>query len=149
MTLYAAVVGIKGVGEEEKEEMELVVVGRDGDRTFWGKGRRRKGGGGASVGERKLTEAEWKRWKRERAKGEEDAAAKGGDGMPVNSCTMARKLDVSVVSTVVGARREALERFFELRDPAAAVAVGTGCCTDDIDDDDWQTAAAVQLEESR
>lgn len=29
----------------------------------------------------------------------------------MNSCTMARKLVVSVVRTVVGARREALERF--------------------------------------
>lgn len=34
--------------------------------------------------------------------------------MPVNSCTMARKLVVSVVSTVVGARREARDRFLEL-----------------------------------
>lgn len=40
---------------------------------------------------------------------------KGGAGMPVNSWTMARKLAVSVVRTVVGARREALDRFFGLR----------------------------------
>lgn len=33
----------------------------------------------------------------------------------MNSCTIARKLDVSVVSTVVGARLEALVRFLELR----------------------------------
>ena len=39
------------------------------------------------------------------------AGAKGGAGKPVNSCTMARKLEVSVVSTVVGGRRDALGRF--------------------------------------
>jgi hypothetical protein len=31
--------------------------------------------------------------------------------MPVNSCTMARKLEVSVVTTVVGGRRDARGRF--------------------------------------
>lgn len=41
--------------------------------------------------------------------------AKGGAGMPVNSCTMALKLLVSVVSTVVGARRDALDLFFGFR----------------------------------
>ena len=46
-------------------------------------------------------------------------APKGGDGMPVNSCTMARKLEVSVVSTVVGARRDARVRF---RDPLGGCA---------------------------
>lgn len=54
--------------------------------------------------------------RRERGKEEEEeGVAKGEVGMPVNSWTMARKLDVSVVSTVVGARREARERFLELR----------------------------------
>lgn len=48
-------------------------------------------------------------------KGEEEAAVNGGAGIPVNSWTMARKLVVSVVNTVVGARREALGLFFELR----------------------------------
>lgn len=80
--------------------------------------------------------------------------------MPVNSWTMARKLDVSVVSTVVGARREALERFFVFRDGVAAAAPATargrsdGGCTNDAN---WLPAAgsapseggvaAVQLEE--
>ena len=50
-------------------------------------------------------------------------AAKGGDGMPVNSCTMARKLEVSIVSTVVGTRRDARIRFL---DPlAVAVPIAT------------------------
>ena len=40
---------------------------------------------------------------------------KGGAGMPVNSCTMALKFDVSVVRTVVGALLEALDLFFGLR----------------------------------
>lgn len=47
---------------------------------------------------------------------------------------MARKLEVSVVSTVVGARRDALERFLELRGGAAVPAVAldwSGGCTDD------------------
>lgn len=35
------------------------------------------------------------------------AAAKGAIGPPVNCCTMARKLVVSVLSKVVGVRREA------------------------------------------
>lgn len=45
--------------------------------------------------------------------GEDDV--KGGAGMPVNSWTMALKLVVSVVSTVVGARLDALDLFFGLR----------------------------------
>lgn len=53
-----------------------------------------------------------KRSRRERGKEE---AENGGAGMPVNSCTMARKLEVSVVRTVVGARREALDRFLGFR----------------------------------
>lgn len=40
---------------------------------------------------------------------------KGGAGIPVNSCTMARKLVVSVVKTVVGARLEALDLFLGFR----------------------------------
>jgi len=52
------------------------------------------------------------------------AGAKGGAGKPVNSCTMARKLEVSVVSTVVGGRREALGRF--LAGLAGAGAGGSG-----------------------
>lgn len=40
--------------------------------------------------------------------------------MPVNSCTIARKLDVSVVSTVVGALLDALVLFLEFRVCAAA-----------------------------
>jgi len=48
------------------------------------------------------------------------AGAKGGAGKLVNSCTMARKLEVSVVSTVVGGRREALGRFL------AVLAAGAG-----------------------
>lgn len=80
-------------------------------------------------------EAEWKRSKREREKGEmgeEAEALKGGEGMPVNSWTMARKLEVSVVRTVVGARREARERFLELRGGAAMdVELSGGCCTED------------------
>ena len=82
--------------------------------------------------------------------------------MPVNSWTMARKLEVSVVSTVVGARREALERFFELLGAAAAAAAPMGCSSCGcIDDDDnrlvatgWvpseaaaAVAAVMQLEE--
>jgi len=45
----------------------------------------------------------------------EDEEVKGGAGIPVNSWTMARKLFVSVVKTVVGARREALDRFLGFR----------------------------------
>lgn len=44
--------------------------------------------------------------------------AKGGAGIPVNSCTMARKFEVSVVKTVVGARREALNLFLGFRTDA-------------------------------
>jgi len=66
-----------------------------------------------------------RRWsKRERAIA--PAAAKGGAGMPVNSCTMARKLEVSVVSTVVGGRREALGRFLAGFVAGAAGAGGSG-----------------------
>lgn len=46
--------------------------------------------------------------------------ANGGAGIPVNSWTMARKLVVSVVSTVVGALRDALDLFFWFRAGALA-----------------------------
>lgn len=59
-----------------------------------------------------------RREKEEEEEEEEPGAVKGGEGIPVNSCTMARKFVVSVVRTVVGARREALVRFF---------VVGLGC----------------------
>jgi hypothetical protein len=41
--------------------------------------------------------------------------------MPLNSFTMARKLEVSMVSTVAGARRNARARFLDL--------LGFGTCT--------------------
>lgn len=50
-----------------------------------------------------------------RARGKDEAGVKGGAGIPVNSWTMARKLEVSVVRTVVGARLEARVRFLGLR----------------------------------
>lgn len=43
---------------------------------------------------------------------ENEEAEKGGAGIPVNSCTIARKFDVSVVRTVVGALLDALDLFF-------------------------------------
>lgn len=58
----------------------------------------------------------------------------GGEGMPVNSCTMARKLVVSVVRTVVGARLEARGLFLELLDVVggggggAMELLGGGAC---------------------
>lgn len=93
--------------------------------------------------EDRITEeaAAWRRSNRARGKGDD---AKGGAGRPVNSCTMARKLDVSVVSTVVDARRDARDRFLELRGGAAAAAAGPGlwgggteegCCNVGSDDD--------------
>lgn len=49
--------------------------------------------------------------------------------MPVNSWTMALKLEVSVVSTVVGARLDALDRFFGLRTTWARLfCSGAACC---------------------
>jgi hypothetical protein len=65
------------------------------------------------------------------------AEAKGGAGKPVNSCTMARKLEVSVVSTVVGGRREARGRFlagFVRWGGGSGGAVGRG-------GDDWEEEA--------
>lgn len=73
-------------------------------------------------------------------------AAKGGGGIPVNSCTMARKLDVSVVRTVVGALREARVRFLGLRTPTllrcdedgdGADVRGLCSCPDDDGMNDW------------
>lgn len=62
---------------------------------------------------------------------EEDPKATA-DGPPVNCCTMALKLDVSVLKSVVGVRREALDlrrvgfetrRLSGLRGESAAVVV--------------------------
>jgi hypothetical protein len=65
-----------------------------------------------------------------------EAGTKGAAGNPVNSCTMARKFDVSVVNTVVGGRLDALDLFFGPRVGALlVVAIGrfsdaTGGCMD-------------------
>lgn len=107
----------------------VVVVVKVEPWTLGWKGRRRKGGGGGAEVDPKAA-AERKTLRRDLAKGDEDVAvgaiSNGGDGMPVNCCTMARKLEVSVFSTVVCARREALDRFFELR---GAAADWSGGCT--------------------
>jgi hypothetical protein len=50
--------------------------------------------------------------------------------MPVNSCTMARKLDVSVVRTVVGARCDARVRFLEPLGGAVGVSVVVAATAD-------------------
>lgn len=52
--------------------------------------------------------------------------AKGGVGNPVNCCTMARKLEVSVARTVVGARLEALDRFLDPLGTSGAADEGGG-----------------------
>lgn len=65
----------------------------------------------------------WKRPSRGRTKGDEEA--KGGVGKPVNSWTMARKFDVSVVSTVVGGFRDALDRFLDPPPRGAGGCTGT------------------------
>lgn len=70
--------------------------------------------------------AEWKRSSRGRENGEE---MKGAAGKPVNSCTIARKLDVSVARTVVGARRDARERFL---DPVGRAGNWVGSCTEGL-----------------
>lgn len=54
------------------------------------------------------------------------AAKGGGAGKPVNSCTMARKLEASVVSTVVGGRRDGLGRFLVC---LRATVGGDGSCS--------------------
>jgi hypothetical protein len=93
--------------------------------SLCGKGRMRYGGSKAvaSAVERREDGGEkmWSKRVRSDAAGPPTLtpAPKGGDGMPVNSCTMARKLEVSVVSTVVGARRDARVRF---RDPLGGCA---------------------------
>lgn len=73
--------------------------------------------------------AAWKRSSRGRENGEE---MKGAAGKPVNSCTIARKLDVSVARTVVGARRDARERFLEPRGVAVVRAGWVGGCTEGL-----------------
>lgn len=55
-----------------------------------------------------------------------DELLNGGAGIPVNSWTMARKLEVSVVRTVVGARREALDLFRGFRGAAWLEFGGAG-----------------------
>lgn len=74
--------------------------------------------------------AAWKGPSRGRENGEE---MKGAAGKPVNSCTIARKLDASVERTVVGARRDARERFLEPRGLLAAGGAGwVGGCTEGL-----------------
>jgi hypothetical protein len=96
-------------------------------------------GNGLRYGEpRALLEPDWNCpnpvLRRGRTNGE--AGTKGAAGNPVNSCTMARKFDVSVVSTVVGGRLDALDLFFAPRVGALlVVAIGrfsdvTGGCMD-------------------
>lgn len=113
------------------------VKGAKGEGAVWSfcaKGRRRYGGSeeagspAAPAAERRAEDE--KMWSKRELKdppGPPAPAAKGGLGMPVNSCTMARKFEVSVVSTVVGARRDARALF---RDPlggaVAAAADGSG-----------------------
>lgn len=81
--------------------------------SFWGNGRSRYGGEEVEVPPKRSS----------RALGKEEAGVKGGAGIPVNSWTMARKLEVSVVRTVVGARLEARVRFLGLRTEALLLAV--------------------------
>lgn len=97
--------------------------GGDGWFAFCAEGRR--GYAGPSGGSCSESEDEWaavlmaepaveNRSRRRELYSDGDAPEeKGGAGMPVNSCTIARKLDVSVVSTVVGARLEARVRFLD------------------------------------
>lgn len=97
-----------GMAAELRREEEEARKGCGGW-TFWAKGRRRYGGGWAAS---KEVDLEPKRSRRLLGKAE---LLKGGAGIPVNSCTMALKLVVSVVSTVVGARLDARDLFFGLR----------------------------------
>lgn len=60
-----------------------------------------------------------------------EAGTNGAAGNPVNSCTMARKFDVSVVRTVVGGRLDALDLFFVPR-VGALLVVGVGRLSDGI-----------------
>lgn len=66
---------------------------------------------------------------------------------------MARKLEASVVSTVVGARRDALHRFLELRSGAGVAAAtldwsGSCCAGDAPTPAPWETAADGGEEEN-
>ena len=123
-------------GVDDDDDDDVVVKGGKLEEgtvvgSLCGKGRRRYGGSDAvaasAAAERREDDGGGKMWSnrvRSDAAGPPTptptpAAPKGGDGMPVNSCTMARKLEVSVVSTVVGARRDARVRFL---DPLG------GCC---------------------
>lgn len=124
-----------GVDDDDDDEDAAVVKGgklEDTVGSLCGKGRRRYGGSEAvaSAAERREDGGEkmWSKRVRSDAAGPPTPtpAAKGGDGMPVNSCTMARKLEVSVVSTVVGGRREALGRFLAGFAGAAGGSGGTG-----------------------
>lgn len=69
---------------------------------------------------------------------------------------MARKLEVSVVSTVVGARREARERFLELRGAGTGAGAGGGSvCGPTAVSEGWlpeaegRSVAGEEEEESR
>lgn len=73
--------------------------------SLWGKG---------FMGREDEEEEEPKRSNRDLGK-DEDNPVKGVEGLPVNSWTMALKLDVSVVKTVVGARLETRDLFFGFR----------------------------------
>lgn len=127
----AVVVMAAGEADEEEEEERGAKGPNEGTGTFWANGLSSECGaalGTPAPGDRVPVEeatGAWKRSNRERGGNGDDE--NGGAGMPVNSCTMARKLDVSVVSTVVGARLDALDRFRELRcgGPAAALAGGS------------------------
>lgn len=114
------------------EELKLFCATQGLVCNFCGNGLRRYGE------PRPLLEPDWNSpnpvLRRGRTNGE--AGTKGAAGNPVNSCTMARKFDVSVVNTVVGGRLDALDLFFGPRVGALlAGAIGrfsdaTGGCTD-------------------
>eukprot|EP00252_Welwitschia_mirabilis_P026149 TRINITY_DN843_c0_g1_i2.p2 TRINITY_DN843_c0_g1~~TRINITY_DN843_c0_g1_i2.p2 ORF type:complete len:253 (-),score=-34.51 TRINITY_DN843_c0_g1_i2:397-1155(-) len=81
---------------------------------------------------------------------EEEEEPKGAGGMPVNSWTIARKLVVSVVKTVVGARREARERFLPTRSVGASLdAEDGGPCPGGCGTGGLPTAAAAAATESK
>lgn len=98
--------------EENEEDEEGRGEANGGGWSFWAKGLKRYEGGAWSKWPDLIVEAVPNRSSLLLGKGED---VKGWAGIPVNSWTMARKLVVSVVSTVVGARREALDRFLGLR----------------------------------
>lgn len=100
-----------GAVEEDGEEEDT----NGGGWSFWANGLKRYGGfEGSKCPDLREEEAELKRSRRLLGKGED---VKGGAGIPVNSWTMALKLVVSVVNTVVGARLDALDLFFGFRTP--------------------------------